>query len=178
MILSQSATTAAKIPPINANTGETQHVQEQNKLQLYNSLFGREKNKICDKTGLRLTQSLNYSLHTFLHLCDESWVLTMIDVESFDIIQDKYGIQRAQNKLNQIGTVIKNFSQNIPRKLKGFKCNDYNYEDMIDQDCKHDIFALLMYCHPQLTIAEKYVIKLLKKYSNKQMRVYLPALLK
>ena len=101
-------------------------LQVQQRLQLYNNLFGQNKNKICDKTGLQLTQSLNYSLYTFLHLSDIDWVLAIIDVESLDFVQEKYGIQKSQNKLNQIGAVIKNFSNNIPNKLKGFKCNDLN----------------------------------------------------
>ena len=63
--------------------------QGNQRLQLYNSLFGQEKNKICDKTRLQLTSSFNYSLYTFLHLSDKYWVLSLINIESFDILQEK-----------------------------------------------------------------------------------------
>ena len=190
-LIPQSQTTIAETPPLDekkqsqpsrllstANTEQiiqipsnnvsiTEPMDQQQRLQLYNSLFGQEKSKGCEKTGLQSTSSLNYSLYTFLHLSDSNWVLALIDIESFDIFQEKYGESKAYNKLNQIGTVVKNFSDNIPSKLKGFKYVDSNINnnEIVDSedDCKHDIFALLMYCYPKLKIGEKYIKKLIKK---------------
>ena len=135
---------------------QSQHSQ---RLQLYNSLFAQDTTKTCDKTGLQSTQSLNYSLHTFLHLCDKHWVLAIIDIDSFDDIEEKYGKQNGRNKLNQIGIVVKKFSENNPTKLKGFKC-----DDLIDDEnsCQHDLFGLLMHCYRKLEISNKYVLKLIK----------------
>ena len=160
--LQQSTMTEAKTPSRKSTISKSDTLPQQQRLQLYNSLFGQEKNKICDKTGLQFTSSLNYSLYTFLHLSDKYWVLSLIDIESFDILQEKYGTSKVQNKLNQIGTVVKNFSDNNPNKLKGYKCNDLVYESD-DDDCKHDIFSLLMYCYPKVEISEKYISKLIKK---------------
>ena len=118
--LSQSKTTIAKTPPPTATatatatktiktvtdnsnnnrqtTSAIQGQQQQQKrqeqkqrLQLYNSLFGQDKNKLCEKTGLQFTQSLNYSVHTFLNLSDKYWVLAMIDVDEYDNFVEKYG---------------------------------------------------------------------------------------
>ena len=73
----------AKTPPPTTETAtattktviQTQQKQKQEeqkqRLLLYNSLFGQDKNKFCDKTGLRFISSLNYSLQTILHLNDK-----------------------------------------------------------------------------------------------------------
>ena len=82
------------------------------RLELYKSLFGHNANKGCDESGLHLTQSLNYSLYTFLHLCDSDWVLAMFDIDDFDKTITKYGQQGADRKLIQIGKVIYNFCEN------------------------------------------------------------------
>ena len=149
-------------------TQEQQHEQpkiqeaQKQRLQLYNSLFGQDRNKICDKTGLQFIQSLNCLLHTFLYLNDKYWMLAIIDVDEFDNFDEKYGESLVKNKLNQIGTVIKQFCSNNPNKLKGFKCNDL----IIDDDeliLDHHLFALLLYCYPQLNLSQKYILKLQKK---------------
>ena len=72
MILPQSTTTIASTPPPIASSTATQssitnRSTINQRLQLYNSLFGESKNQVCKETGLKFTQCLNYSLHTFLH---------------------------------------------------------------------------------------------------------------
>ena len=165
LMLPQSATTVAKTPPPASSTRTTTKESKlpNKRLELYNSLFGEGGNKTCEQTGLQLTQSLNYSLHTFLHLSDTNWVLAVIDVDSFDNIQEKYGEQNATRKIVQIGHVIKSFCDNDPRKLKGFKCNDLVGVDPLQEESIHDIFALLMYCHPKIVKSEKYILKLISK---------------
>ena len=156
LVLPQSITTLAKTPlPSNlssttepAKTTATSN-ESNTRLQLYNNLLNQGTNKICDKTGSQFQSSLNYLLHTFLHLCDINWVIDVAEIEIFD---EKYGHQLAKRKILQIATVIKKFCENDPRKLKGFKWNDDG-----------DIFALLMYCHPKLIKSEKYIIKLIQK---------------
>ena len=69
----QSTTSAAKTPPNVCQTSTVNNVQnttcqsttskndepsQQQRLQLYSSLVGQEKNKIWDKTGLQFTSSL------------------------------------------------------------------------------------------------------------------------
>ena len=46
--------------------------------------------------------------------------------------------------------------------------NVQEFEEEVEEeeDCKHDIFGLLMYCYLQLTISEKYILKLLKKIAQ------------
>ena len=57
--------------PAQKTAAATQQIQiQKERLRLYHNLLGEDKNKTCDKTGLQLEQSLNYSLHTFLHLSD------------------------------------------------------------------------------------------------------------
>ena len=86
MTLSQSKTGIAATPPptdcnkvqpdtLQTTSGRNAASQEQEKrqkqrLQLYNSLFGQEKDKnnVCDNTGLQLTSSLNYSLYTITEI--------------------------------------------------------------------------------------------------------------
>ena len=89
-------------------------------------------------------------------------MLAMVDIDGFDSFVEKFGEPNVINKMNQIGNIISSFCQNNPRKLKGFKCNDIQFDDQN----KHDIFAMLMYCHPKLSVAEKYVAKLIKKINN------------
>ena len=167
-----------KLTSSDANTlSPTKDKNELQRLDLYNSLFGQDARTTCQQTGLLLTPSLNYSLYTFLHLYDISWVLAIISIDELNQLNEKYGKQDAKTrKIHQIGTVIKNFCANDPRKLKGFKCNDliivnhhndddngiYNIED-IDGELQNDLFAILMYCHPQLSKSEKYIKKLMKK---------------
>ena len=147
--LMQSTTAEVTENDIDASTS---HAKPKERLELYNSLFGQGKDNLCEKTGLQLSPSLNYSLYTFLHLSDLYWVLAMIDVDrSVDIIE-KYGHDGANRKIIQIGVVIKKFCDNDSRKLKGFNCDDKQY-----------LFALLMYCHPKLITSEKYIAKLIKK---------------
>ena len=135
--------------------------KENKRLQLYNSLFGQAARETCDQTGLQLTSSLNYSLYTFLHLCDIHWVLAMIDIDEKREMNEKYGYHNVSNKINQIGTVIKKFCDNDQQKLKGFviRCSD----DEQYGDGDGVVFALLMYCYPKLIICEKYIAKLMKK---------------
>ena len=175
LTLSQSKTIVAKTPRQTTTARQTvtqtqkqkKEEEQKQRLQLYNSLFGQDKNKICDKTGLQFSQSLNYSLQTFLHLHDKYWILSIIDVYDYDDFNEKYGESRVKNKFNQIGAVIKNFCNNNPNKLKGFKCkinhliidNDGDDESILD----HDLYALLIYCYPQLIISQKYILKLQKK---------------
>ena len=74
------------------------------RLELYISLFGQGTNKTCDKTGLQLTYSLNYSLHTFLHLSDVYWVLAIIDtVDDSKTLNEKYGTQNTNCKNEYLG---------------------------------------------------------------------------
>ena len=156
IILPQSTTSEAKTPPLATVTVRKERNQ---RLQLYTSLFGQDKNNVCKETGLHLGSSLNYSLYTFLHLRDINWVLAMIDIDEKDEWSQKYGQQGAKRKMYQIATVLKNFCLNDPRKLKGFKCNDLIDEN--ESTCQ--LFAVLMCCHPKLDKAEKYVSKLIKK---------------
>ena len=185
----QSTTTVAKTPspgpsstiknPITTPSNENESQQLQ-RLQLYNSLFGQQRKNPCEKTGLHHESSLNYLLHTFLHLSDIAWVLAMItiDTDEMNKMNRILGRQNVINKINQVGTVIKSFSDNDPRKLKGFTLNykekNINYiNDIMDDDNDVVIFALLMYCHPDLKISEKYVTKLIKclKYDNISNRI-------
>ena len=176
LILPQSTTTDAQSPsPSTASPTAVRPSikQEVNpRLDLYNSLFASGSNKICDETGLQLTQSLNYSLQTFLYTCDIYWILSMIDIHNFDNVQKKYGHSKSKRKIIQIGNVIEKFCQNDPRKLKGFRCNDLVVHDDDEDDAytnadedesQHDLFALLVYCHPHLNKSEKYISKLMKK---------------
>ena len=185
LLLPQSTTTLSQTPPPSTSAMSVTRVHNKkddtnnnNRLELYNSLFGESTKKRCDQTGLQLTQSLNYSLHTFLHLSDVYWVLAIIDVDSFDNIQDKYGQQNALRKIVQIGNVVKKFCENDPRKLKGFKLKGFELNDLFVDDenetkdeeeyCNHDhdLFAALMYCYPKLIKSEKYVSKLIKKNNS------------
>ena len=140
------------------------------RLNLYTSLFGKEKDsKDHDsQTGLKLTPSLNYSLQTFLYLLDHYWVLAIIDVNELSNHIETIGEQHANHKLKQIGTVIKQFCENDARRLKGFKCNDLilDNDNTGEYGDKHELFAVLMYCRPNLTIAPKYIEKLLKKIQS------------
>ena len=48
--------------------------------------------------------------------------------------------------------------------MKEFGCNDLMDDTYIDNnDCQHDVFRLLMHCHPKFKISEKYILKLIKK---------------
>ena len=168
LIVPQSTTTLAKTPPpVSSSATSSKQENCNQRLQLYNSLFGQKEIEICDKTGLKLISSLNYSLHTFLHLSDTGWVLAMINIDGLNDIKEKYIHQQPNNKINQVGIVLKKFCDNDSRKLKGFRCNDLNI--MIDDDddgsiaYKCDLFAILMYCYPKLEICEKYILKLMKK---------------
>ena len=139
-----------------ANTTQTLQPKPNERLELYNSLFGQGRNKICQNTGLPLVSSLNYSLQTFLYTCDLHWVLAMIEIDELENITNKLGHYRAKRKMIQVGTVIKNFCENDSRRLKGFKCND-------SSDDESSVFAVLMYCYPKLLKSEKYMAKLMKK---------------
>ena len=89
-----------------------------------------------------------------------------IDHESSNSIKEKHEKQNMQNELNQIDTIIKNFCENIATKLKVSKCNKIIIDNNInnnDERCKHDLFAMLIYCYPQLIISEKYIAKLMKQ---------------
>ena len=133
--------------------------QEPNeRLEFYNSLFGKGKNKLCQNTGLQLISSLNYSLQTFLYTCDIYWVLAMIEIDQVDDIIDKLGQSLSKRKFLQVGTVVKNFCENDTSKLKGFKLNDNNSDDQLKP-----LYSILMYCYPNLNKSEKYIIKLMKK---------------
>ena len=133
LILPQSTTTVASTPPpssshINGKTTTTtvsHHDQStmNQRLQLYNNLFGQEKNNVSDETGLQSTQSLNYSLNTFLHLNDLNWILAVIDIDEFDNIKETLGDYNANRKINQIGTVVHNFCNSDPRRLKDIDSN-------------------------------------------------------
>ena len=93
-------------------------------------------------------------MHTFLHLGDTAWVLSMITIDNDEMIKmnQTLGRQNVINKINQIGTVIKNFTDNDPRKLKGFTLNYKeksidditNINDIMDDGNDVAMFALLM----------------------------------
>ena len=103
---------------------EENQLQQSQRLQLSNSLFGQEQKNPCEKTGIHHESSLNYLLHTFLHLGDTAWVLSMITIDNDEMIKINQTLgQNVINKINQIGTVIKNFTDNDQRKLKGFTLN-------------------------------------------------------
>ena len=170
LVSDQSTTHKPKTQPhptISSTAAQQVKQEHHQRLDLYTSLFGHGANKICEKTGLQLIPSLNYSLHTFLHLNDSYWVLAMIAIDGLDEMNEKYGKQDAKTrKLHQIGKVVKDFCANDPRKLKGFKCNDLIDNKTgggDDGEPQKDLFAILMYCHPKLNRSEKYVSKLLKK---------------
>ena len=133
------------------------------RLNLYNTLMGQGKEKLCTQTQLQSLISLNYSLYTFLHLNDSDWVLAMIDIDGYNEMINKWG-QNTMRKVIQVGTVIKAFCDNDTNKLKGFRCSNLiaNNEDNPDGG-RHDGFAVLMYCTPNLDKSEKYVGKLEKK---------------
>ena len=149
----QSTTLIAKTPRLTSPTTCMTTIgrgpitnQEQNnnqrRLELYNSIFGQGRDRICDKTGLRLTQSFNYSLQTFLYQCDNNWVLAMIEIDGLNDINTKFEYQIENRKVYQVGTVIKNFCENDPRKLKGFKCD---FVDVIDgKEFKRELFSMIM----------------------------------
>ena len=130
------------------------------------------KNTTCKKTGLQSTLPLIYSLRTFLHLCDKYWVSFSIDIESFNMIEVKYCVSKAQNKLNQIGIVVKNFCDNNTCKLTGFivKCNGLfdDNDNNNSNNCQHHIFGLLMHCHSKFKMSEKYILKFLIKKIKKE----------
>ena len=107
-------------------------------------------------TGLQLIQSLNYSLNNFLHFSDVYWVLAMIGIDGIDEIREKPGYETAKRKIIQTGIAIKNFCDNDPQGLKAFKLSKF-------KDDKADLFAILMYCNPQLIKSGKYISKLIKK---------------
>ena len=156
-----TATTPPQIPSKPNMKGETN-----TRLELYKSLFGHGTNKGCEKTGLNSNESLNYSLYTFLHLCDIHWVLAVIDVNDFDAMNEKYGQHGAKRKMDQIATVIQNFCQNDTRKLKGYRYKrngNNNNNSSIGSDEDHDLFAMLMHCHPQINISHKYISKLIER---------------
>ena len=169
-LLAQSTTGTVTVQTAPQSTA--QKLTDTQRLNLYNSLFGDEKNKICDKTGLRYTPSLNYSLFTFLHLSDTPWVLAMIDMDDFDMFSEKYG-QSWSRKVIQIGNVIRKFCSNNPNKLKGFliRRSDWKINDNDDDDddneskleMKHDLFAVLIYSAPNITVSERYIVKLFTK---------------
>ena len=177
----QSTTLIAKTPRLTSPTTCMTTIgrgpitnQEQNnnqrRLELYNSIFGQGRDRICDKTGLRLTQSFNYSLQTFLYQCDNNWVLAMIEIDGLNDINTKFEHQIENRKEYQVGVVIKNFCENDPRKLKGFKCD---FVDVIDgKEFKRELFSIIMYCHPNINKSEKYIRKLMfkiKQQTNKSV---------
>ena len=176
LVLLQTTTSIAQTPPPSSSaplnprtTMEKQQTAVNQRLDLYNSLFGsgNQTYKTCQETGLPLIQSLNYSLQTFLFTGDDYWVLSIIDINNFANVKKKYGQQLSKRKIVQIGTVIQKFCQNDARKLKGFKCNDlnimYHDDDEYDEKTHHGAFALLIYSHPQLKKCEKYISKLMRK---------------
>ena len=186
LVLPQSTTALAKTPPPASHQAtavtkrkiiKQQASNPNQQLKLYNSIFKQGKNKICDKTGLQFTQSLNYSLQTFLYTSHNYWVLAIIDINGLIEDNGKFISQEASSKINQVGVVIKTFCENNPSKLKGFRCNS---NDLIDigigddtedtqdtEDAKYyfpnDLFAMLIYCHPKLILGEKHISKLMKK---------------
>ena len=131
----------------------------------------RTKNSTCAKTGLQSALSLNYSLRTFLYLGDKYWILSLIDIESFNMIIEKHDVSKAQNKLNKIDIAVKNFCDNNTSKLIGFIVK---YNDLIDDndnnnnDCQHEIFGLLMHCHSKFNISKKYILKFWIKKIKKE----------
>ena len=174
LILPHSTTTIGSTPPSSTTpqSSSTNGSIINQRLQLYNSLFGESKSKLCKETGLPLTQSLNYSLYTFLHLNDSNWILAMISIDQFDNIKAKLGDSNANRKIIQVGTVIKNFCENDPRKLKGFRININNnnnntsadnVRDITDDDDNSNLFSILMYCYPKLDLSNKYILKLMAK---------------
>ena len=149
LVLPQSTTTAQTPQPSTPTSTATRSqspIQNEIKqrLELYNSLFEQGTNNRCDETELQLKESLNYSLYTFFLLSDINWVLAVVDIADLETFDEKYG--------HQLATVIKQFCDNDPRKLKGYKYNNDG-----------DLLALLMYCHPKLIKSEKYISKLVKK---------------
>ena len=149
----------SQLPTISKTTKITTTQPKTNeRLQFYNSLFGKGKSKLCENTGLQLLSSLNYSLQTFLYTCDLNWVLAMIEIDQVENIIDKFGQSLAKRKFIQVRTVVKNFCEDDTSKLKGFKLNDNNSDDELQP-----LYAILMYCHPNLNKSEKYIIKLMKR---------------
>ena len=132
LVLPQSTTELAKTPPPASHAPATavttdKFIKQQasnpnQQLKLYNSIFRQGKNKICDKTRLQFTQSLNYSLQTFLYTSEIYWVLAIIDINGLIEDNGKFISQEANSKINQVGVVIKKFCENNPSKLKGFRC--------------------------------------------------------
>ena len=151
---------------LTADKAEHKTEEKRSRLVLYNKLFTpHTKKTICEKTRLQLTTSLNYFLFTLLHLSENDWVLAMIDVDDYENMAKKYGSQRVSNKVNQIGTVVYNFCQNNPNKLKAFRCKDVTVDENED---KYDVFAIVMCCisgnsSSNLFLAEKYINKLVAK---------------
>ena len=100
MSVNKQTITSNKTYEVSARKTKTQPIS---RLELYNSLFGQQKNKNKhDETGLQSQQSLNYSLYTFLHLSDINWVLAMIDIADFDTFDGKYGYQLKHRKIWQV----------------------------------------------------------------------------
>ena len=161
LILVQSTTKIAKTPPLSSTAIKK---ESNSRLELYSCLFNQGASQTCDDSGLQLVSSLNYSLYTFLHLCDNHWVLAIICMNESENFEEKYGHGKGKRKIIQIGTVIKKFCNNDPRKLKGFNCNDVIINDkQHNEEILCNLFAILIYCHPQLIKCEKYIGKLIKK---------------
>ena len=124
------------LPEMNNQQHQKKLAQSTNILaasQTFINLISSPKNTIREKTG-------------FLHLCDNYWALSLIDNESFNIINEKYGVSKVPNKLNQISIVVKYCCDNNATKLKGFECNDLIDDTHVDinNDCQHDVFGLLI----------------------------------
>ena len=141
LILHESTTSVAKTPPpaLDKTNNNNYSNGKQKRLDFYKSVFNQQTDDVDKNTGLFFSSSLNYILHTFLFLDDSQWVLAMIDIDGLKDINDKLGYSGANEKIEQIGTIICKFCNKNKVKLKGYKCNDV-------VSGKGDLFGVLIKC--------------------------------
>ena len=69
----------------------------------------------------------------------------MIDIYSYEMLQETYGEQVTQHKLTQIGIVIEKFCNYNPSKFKASRCIDVMIVEDEDLESKHESFSMLLY---------------------------------
>ena len=90
-------------------------------------------------TGLPDTRDFDRFLKTIVLEKNVLWVLAMLNIDKLKDWNDDYTHNMGNTKIKQCGTIIKDFCDQMPKRLKGFK---HNKNEM----GKGDIFGILFNC--------------------------------
>ena len=110
-------------------------------------------------TCLLGTNEFVRDLRHCLYQEDKKWVLAMLNIDGLKKINDTKGYTAGDEAISNIGKDIKQFCNDSPNRLKGYKC---------EEGGKGDLFGVLVYCQKDYSFAQRNLNRLIKEIYKKR----------